>query len=242
MANDWAGTSQPIVPRGGRTGTADGDAVISVMLVDDHDVVRRGLRSIIESHPGWRVSCEATNGREAVALAGRCSPDVVVTDLGLPELNGLETIRRIRQEASAPEVIVFSMYETEFLVREAIAAGARGYVLKSDAARHLTAALEAVAEHRPYFSPAIAVTIRDVLTREGDEERELSPPAPPLTSREREIVQLLVEGKTNREIATTLSISAKTVETHRSTIMRKLGLKSIVALVRYAMRNGITYP
>jgi len=242
MAKDLADTTQPVVPGSGRTGAATRDAVISVMLVDDHDVVRRGLRSIIESHAGWRVSCEATNGREAVAIASGCSPDVVVTDLGLPELNGLETIRRIRQEFPASEVIVFSMYETEFLVREAIAAGARGYVLKSDAARHLTEAIEAVAEHRPYFSPAIAVTIRNVLVGEGDEDRDLSPPSPPLTPREREIVQLLVEGKTNREIATTLSISAKTVETHRSTIMRKLGLKSIVDLVRYAMRNGITYP
>jgi DNA-binding NarL/FixJ family response regulator len=214
----------------------------SILLVDDHDVVRRGLRSIVESHAGWRVVGEATNGREGIAMASKDPPDVIVTDLGLPELNGLEAIRQLRRKVPGAEVLVFSMYETEFLVREAIAAGAKGYVLKSDAARHLTAALESVAEHRPYFSPAVAVTIRDALQSEVDEQGELSPPAPPLSPREREIVQLLAEGKTNREIGATLSISPRTVETHRSAIMRKLGLKSIADLVRYAMRNGAIFP
>jgi DNA-binding NarL/FixJ family response regulator len=241
MPEAWAGNTRPTVARGGRAGAATGNTAISVMLVDDHDVVRRGLRGLVESHPGWSVRCEATNGREAVALARTYTPDVLVTDLGLPELNGLEVIRRIRHELPALEVIVFSMYETEYLVREAIAAGAKGYVLKSDAARHLTAAIESVAVHKPYFSSAIAMTIRDILVREGDEHVDLSPPPPTLTAREREIVQLLAEGNTNREIATALSISAKTVETHRSAIMRKLGLKSIADLVRYAMRNGITF-
>jgi DNA-binding NarL/FixJ family response regulator len=241
MPEAWAGNTRPRVARGGRTGAATGNTAISVMLVDDHDVVRRGLRGLVESHPGWSVRCEAINGREAVAMARTYTPDVLVTDLGLPELNGLEVIRRIRHELPALEVIVFSMYETEYLVREAIAAGAKGYVLKSDAARHLTAAIETVAGHKPYFSSAIAMTIRDILVREGDEHVDLSPPPPTLTAREREIVQLLAEGNTNREIATALSISAKTVETHRSAIMRKLGLKSIADLVRYAMRNGITF-
>src|SRR5262245_61743478 len=117
--------------QGVNAGAAMGDVVTSIMLVDDHDVVRRGLRSIVEAHPGWRVAGEATNGREAVAMIRACPPDVVVTDLGLPELNGLEAIRQFHKEVPAAEVLVFSMYETEFLVREAIAAGARGYVLKS---------------------------------------------------------------------------------------------------------------
>jgi DNA-binding NarL/FixJ family response regulator len=212
------------------------------MLVDDHDVVRRGLRSMIEAHPGWRVCCEASDGRTAVAMVADCSPDVVVTDLGLPEMHGLESIRRIRQASPVSELIVFSMYETEFLIREAIAAGAKGYVLKSDAARDLEAAIESVAAHTPYFSPAIAVTIRGIIASGSDEQSDTSPPGPLLTSREREIVQLLAEGKSNREIAAKLSISAKTVETHRSAIMRKLELNSIVDLVRYAVRNGITQP
>lgn len=237
---DWADNNSPVVPQGRRTVTAAGDARISVMLVDDHDIVRRGLRSMIESHPNWRVSCEATNGREAVSLVSRYLPQVVVTDLGLPELHGLEAIRRIRQESPASEVIVFSMYETEFLVREAIAAGAKGYVLKTDAARNLTEAIESILDQKPYFSSAVAATVWN-LVRHHDEQVDLVASYPVLTSREREIVQLLAEGMTNREIADTLSISTKTVETHRSAIMRKLGLKSIAELVRYAMRNGMTY-
>ena len=210
------------------------------MLIDDHDVVRRGLRSMIEAHPGWHVCGEATDGRAAIAMAAECSPDVVVTDLGLPELHGLESIRRIRQVSPASELIVFSMYETEYLVREAIAAGAKGYVLKSDAARDLEAAIESVAAHAPYFSPAIAITIRGIIGYASDEQGDTNPPGSLLTGREREIIQLLAEGKSNREIAAKLSISAKTVETHRSAVMRKLQLKSIVDLVRYALRNGIT--
>jgi len=211
------------------------------MLVDDHDVVRRGLRGIIESRPGWYVCCEASNGREAVAYAETCCPDVVVIDLGMPELNGLEAIRRIRRAHPTTEVVVFSMYETDLLVREAIAAGAKGYVLKSDGARQLTDAVESVAEHKPFFSPAVSATIRDILVRETAGQDEDRPTGATLTSREREIVQLLTEGKSNREIAVALSISPKTVETHRSTIMRKLGLKSFADLVRYAMRSGITF-
>jgi DNA-binding NarL/FixJ family response regulator len=233
--------TQPTADLGGNVRAVMEDNAISIMLVDDHDVVRRGLRSIVEAHAGWRVKCEATTGREAIELVRTCLPDVVVADLGLPELNGLAAIRRIRQEAPASEVIVFSMYETEFLVRESIAAGARGYVLKSDGARQLTAAIESVLMHKPYFSSSIAATIRDILTRDDDDQVDLAPPAPLLTFREREIVQLLAEGKTNKEIAAALSISAKTVETHRSAIMRKLGLRSLADLVRYALRNGISF-
>jgi len=170
-----------------------------------------------------------------------CAPDVIVTDLGMPEMNGPPAVRRMRLEAPAAEVIIFSIYETEFLVREAIAAGARGYILKSDAARHLTAAIESAAMHQPYFSMAITDKMRDFLVRDGNMQAELVAPAPSLTIREQEIIQLLAEGKTNKEIAAALSISPKTVETHRSAIMRKLGLKSIADLVRYAMRNGILY-
>ena len=236
-----AGNVRPTDCRGGNERGVTGGDAISIMLVDDHDIVRRGLRSLIESHPGWRVSCEATNGREALASLKTCAPDVVVTDLGLPELNGLMLVRKIRRMVPAPEVVIFSMYETEFLVREAIAVGARGYVLKSDAARHLTEAIEAAVLGMPYFSPPIADKIRDILADHGDHQIGPAPAGRSLTFRQQEIIQLLAEGKSNKDIAIALSISVKTVETHRSAIMRNLGFNSIVDLVRYAFENGITH-
>ncbi len=241
MTAGRSGNKRPTDFRGETArGVRRGDA-IDIMLIDDHDIVRRGLRSLIESNSGWRVSCEAATGREALALLKTCHADVVVTDLGLPELNGLMLVRKIRRMVPAPEVVVFSMYETEFLVREVIAMGARGYVLKSDAARHLTEAIEAAVEGKPYVSPTIAVKIRDILADHADHQIGPGPAGRPLTFRQQEIIQLLAEGKSNKEIAIALSISVKTVETHRSAIMRNLGLNSIVDLVRYAVQNGITH-
>jgi DNA-binding NarL/FixJ family response regulator len=215
------------------------------MLADDHEVVRKGLRVMLETREGWRVCGEASNGREAVRLAAELQPDIAVIDLSMPELDGLEATRQIKREAPGTEVLVFTMYDTPRMVREVLAAGARGYVLKSDAVRHLISAVEALSEHKPYFTSAVSESILEGYLQfvSGDDRRSAQAAAGgaphPLTRREREIVQLLAESLTNKEIAARLSISVKTVETHRGAVMRKLGLNSIVELVYYALRNKI---
>ncbi|HWW76629.1 MAG TPA: response regulator transcription factor [Pyrinomonadaceae bacterium] len=216
-----------------------------IMLADDHEVVRKGLRAMLETRKGWEVCGEAATGREAVRLAAELQPDIAVIDLSMPELDGLEATRRIRHEAPGTEVLVFTMYDTPRMVREVLAAGARGYVLKSDAARHLITAVETLSEHKPYFTSAVSESILEGYLQfvSGDEQRSAQRAAGGtpnlLTRREREIVQLLAENLTNKEVAAKLSISVKTVETHRGAIMRKLGLNSIVELVYYALRNKI---
>jgi DNA-binding NarL/FixJ family response regulator len=210
------------------------DKTARLLLVDDHDVVRRGLRALLEERPGWQVVAEATNGRDAVELALKLKPDVVILDMSMPELNGLEATRRIRKELPKTEVLVFTMHESEELMREVLAAGARGYLLKSDAPAHVIAAVETLLRHRPFFTWKVSQALLDRFLTAAD-----SSAAEPLTSREREIVQLLAEGCSNKAIASRLEISVKTVETHRAAVMRKLGLHSIAELVRYAVRNHL---
>ena len=216
-----------------------------IMLADDHEVVRKGLRVMLETREGWSVCGEASNGREAVRLAAELQPDIAVIDLSMPELDGLEATRQIKREAPGTEVLVFTMHDTPRMVREVLAAGARGYVLKSDAVRHLFSAVEALSEHKPYFTSTVSESILEGYLQfvSGDDRRSTQKAAGggpnPLTRREREIVQLLAESLTNKEVAARLSISVKTVETHRGAIMRKLGLNSIVELVYYALRNKI---
>lgn len=212
-------------------------AMVRILVADDHDVVRRGLRDQLSQHEGWEVCGEAGNGREAVNLALKLAPDVAVIDLSMPELNGLEATRQIRRELPRTEVLIFTMHETEHLIREVLAAGARGYVLKSDAGRHLTSAVEALSHRKPFFTATVSEALLEAFLSsakpdEGSVFRTL-------TDREREIVQLLAEGKSNKQIATQLSISVKTVETHRATVMRKLDITSIVELVHYAIRNQL---
>ena len=206
---------------------------VRILLADDHDVVRKGLRGLLEANSTWQVCGEAANGREAVRLAVKLAPDVAVLDLEMPELNGLEATRRIKKELPDLEVIIFTMHETDQLIQEALAAGARGYVLKADAGRYLVEAVEALSRHKPFFTSKASETLLDSFLNTPKKDREGSA----LTDREREIVQLLAEGKVNKEIASTLGISVKTVETHRATIMRKLKMNSIVELVRYAIRH-----
>lgn len=216
-----------------------------IMLADDHEVVRKGLRVMLETRKGWEVCGEAADGREAVRLAAELQPDIAVIDLSMPELDGLEATRQIKREAPGTEVLVFTMYDTPRMVREVLAAGARGYVLKSDATRHLISAVEALSEHRPFFTSTVSESILEdylkFVSGEGQSAAQSTTGgAPnPLTRREREIVQLLAGNLTNKEIAAKLSISVKTVETHRGAIMRKLGLNSIVELVYYALRHKI---
>jgi DNA-binding NarL/FixJ family response regulator len=213
--------------------------VTRIFLADDHDVVRRGLRQLLETRADWNVCGEATNGREAVAMAIELAPDVAVLDVAMPELNGIEATRRLRKELPNTEVLVYSMHDADHFVHDALAAGARGYVLKSDAAEILVAAVESLSMRRPFLSSAVTQSVLDRYLRANERADEAAPPATRLTSREREIVQLLAEGWGYKEVATALSISPKTVETHRTVIMRKLGFHSFAELVRYAVRNGI---
>ncbi len=213
--------------------------MIKILIADDHDVMRRGIRQLLETQPGWEVCGEASNGREAVDLVANLKPHVAIVDIGMPEMNGLEAARAMKKVSPRTEVLIFTMHDTEQLVHEVLSAGARGYVLKSDASRHLINAVEALAEHKPFFTSDVAATILDgYLNVAGGEAQSASV----LTPREREIIQLLAEGKTNKEVANSLGISVKTAETHRAAIMRKLELKSTADLVRYAVRNNIIQP
>jgi DNA-binding NarL/FixJ family response regulator len=212
---------------------------LRILIADDHDVVRRGIKSLIESRAEWQVCDEAHSGREAVAKAEEGKPDIVVLDITMPELNGLEAARRIRKVSPNSEILVLSMHYSDQLIKEVLDAGVRGFVVKSDSDRDLIIALEALANHKPFFTSTATEVMLANIHRPG------SIPAPGqmrnsrLTSREREIVQLLSEGKSSKEVASSLGISVKTAETHRANIMRKLEIHSVSELVRYAVRNQI---
>jgi len=209
-----------------------------ILIADDHDVVRSGLRSILEAHPGWEIVAEAADGKEAIKKALETKPDVAVIDYSLPLLNGIEATRQIRKREPHIEVLIFTMHENEELVRNVLAAGARGYLLKTDAGQHIVAAVEALSRHKPFFTSNVSEAILDsfLRTTKAPEEVQFSRV---ITGREREIIQLLAEGKSNKKISAMLGISVKTVETHRASIMHKLGAKTIVDIVRYAVRNKI---
>jgi DNA-binding NarL/FixJ family response regulator len=209
---------------------------LGIVIVDDHAVVRRGVRALLESQPGWKVLGEAVTGREAVELAKRLQPEVVVMDLSLPELNGLDAARQILRDSPRTEILVLTMHHSEELVRDVLQAGARGYVLKSDADQSLIAAVENLRQHKPFLTSTVTEFVLDDYVHRAGEE-SASPAA--VTPREREIIQLLAEGRSNKETASALGVSVKTVEAHRANIMRKLRLKSVSDLVRYAIRNKI---
>jgi DNA-binding NarL/FixJ family response regulator len=214
---------------------------LRILIVDDHAVVRRGVRSLLESHEGWEVCGEATTGRDAVEQSRTLRPDVVVMDLSLPELNGLDATRQILKDAPGVEVLVLTMHHSEELARDVLRAGARGYILKSDADENLIAAVDTLRQHKPFLTSAVTGFVLDDFVRRGDGgQADLSPVG--VTSREREIIQLLAEGRSNKEAASTLGISVKTIEAHRSNIMRKLRLRTVSDLVRYAIRNKIVQP
>jgi DNA-binding NarL/FixJ family response regulator len=209
---------------------------LHIIIVDDHAIVRRGVRVLLESQPGWEVTGEAATGREAVDLAKRLQPDVVVMDVSLPELNGLDATRQILKETPRTEVLVLTMHHSEELARNVLQAGARGYVLKSDADQSLIAAVESLRQHKPFLTSTVTeFVLDDYLHRKQEGSASLAA----VTPREREIIQLLAEGKSNKETAAALTVSVKTVEAHRANIMRKLRLRSLSDLVRYAIRNKI---
>jgi two-component system response regulator NreC len=206
---------------------------IRILLADDHGVVRQGFRRILEAQPDLEIVGEAANGREAVELAALLKPDVVVMDVAMPELNGIEATRRVVEESPRTRVLALSMHKDSVYVREILRAGAVGYLLKDSIDADLLAAVKSVARGEGYLSPGVA---NAVLT---DYRQHVTDPIDLLTSREREVLQLIAEGRTNKEIATGLNLSVYTVDAHRGRIMEKLNLHSVGELVRFAVRKGL---
>jgi DNA-binding NarL/FixJ family response regulator len=216
---------------------------LRILIADDHDLMRRGLRTLLETHPGWTICAEANTGRDAVAKAEELRPDIVIMDITMPELNGVEAARRILKSSPSTEILILSVHHSDQLIREILAAGVRGYIVKSDSDRDLVVAVEALSNHKPFFTPRATELMLNGLDSRGSGPAGLPQNlSDRLTSREREIVQLLSEGKSSKEVASDLSISVKTAETHRANIMRKLEIHSVSELVRYAVRNQIIEP
>lgn len=215
---------------------------LSILIADDHDVVRRGMKSLLQAHPGWEVTAEAANGREAIELARKLKPNVAVLDVTMPEVGGLDATRQILKSVPRVEILILTMHDSEELVREVLDAGARGYVLKTDTGRDLVKAVEAVSEHKPFFTSKISEIVLDGFLKRDREPGPVKVRTSALTSRELEVIHLLADGKSNKEVAVALGISTKTAEAHRINIMRKLSLHSIAEVVRYAIRNQLLAP
>jgi DNA-binding NarL/FixJ family response regulator len=220
--------------------------MLRILIADDHEVARQGIRALLEAHSGWEVCAEAKDGREAVELASSTNPHLILLDVGMPNLNGLEAARQILARFPDIPILILTMHDSDQVVREVLRAGARGFLLKSDAGRDLVAAVEALQLHRTFFTTRVSQMVLDgFLDRDVSEsryagtEKKEDETAAILTGREREVIQLLAEGKTSKEVAVALHLSVKTAETHRTNLMRKLGLHSVADLTRYAVRNGI---
>ena len=212
-------------------------SALRILIADDHEVARNGIRCVLESHAGWEVCGEATDGREAVERVGRLKPDVLLLDIGMPNLNGLDATRQILAMMPEARILILTVHDSEQVVREVLAAGARGFLLKSDAGRDLLAAVEALQHRRTFFTPKVAQMMLDGYLRPHEESD--APAQCVLTPREREVIQLVAEGKTTKEVATALCLSVKPAETHRTNLMRTLNLHSVADITLYAIRNGI---
>jgi len=212
---------------------------LRILIADDHDLLRRGVKTLLLSHPGWEICGEAKTGREAVTKAEELKPDIVVLDISMPDLNGVEAAKRIRKASPGTEILILSMHYSDQLIREIVEAGIRGYIVKSDSDRDLVIAVETLSRHKPFFTPQATEVILGSFNTGGPVKEVPELVSQRLTSREREIVQLLAEGKSSKEVASSLGISVKTAETHRANVMRKLELHSVSELVRYAVRNQI---
>jgi DNA-binding NarL/FixJ family response regulator len=216
-------------------------ANLRLLVADDHDVVRKGVRTLLEEQPGWEVAAEAADGREAVEKAKLVQPDVTILDLSMPELNGLEAAKEILKSVPT-KVLILTMYDSDPLIRQTLEAGARGYLLKSDAGRDLVSAVDALRRNKTFFTPKVAqMVLEGYLGRPTKENEDENPRKNGLrlTARQKQILQLLAEGKSSKEVAVALNISVKTAETHRANIMRRLDCHSVTELVRYAIRNHI---
>jgi DNA-binding NarL/FixJ family response regulator len=206
---------------------------LKLLVADDHEIVRKGVRCLLEAQPGWQVMAEASNGREAVEQAKRLKPDVAVLDIGMPSLNGLEAARQMLKNDPHIKIVILTMHDSDNLIREVLKVGARGYVAKSHAIRDLVTAINAVRSGVTFFTAKVAeVVLEGYLDKSGATDIRLTP-------RQREIIQLLAEGRGNKEIAVALGLSVKTAETHRANIMRRLNCHSVSEIVRYAVRNNI---
>lgn len=212
---------------------------VRILIADDHDLMRRGVRTLLEPHPGWEICGEATTGREAVAKAEELKPNIVILDISMPDLNGVDAAKRIKKASPDTEVLIFSAHYSDQLIREILEAGVRGYIVKSDSDRDLVIAVESLAKKKPFFTSRATEVMLTSFSDGGPKQDVSEPLRDRLTTREREIVQLLAEGKSSKEVASSLNISVKTAETHRANIMRKLELHSVSELVRYAVRNQI---
>jgi DNA-binding NarL/FixJ family response regulator len=205
-----------------------------ILIADDHDVVRAGVRTILQSQPGWEVVAEASDGKEAIDKALATRPDVAVLDFSLPAVNGVEATRQIRARVPGIEVLIFTMHDTDALVRDVLEAGARGFLLKSDAGQFLISAVESLAAHKPFFTGKVSEALLEHFLSKGPRACDGA-----LTPREKSVVQLVAEGRPNRVIAEILSISLKTVEMHRAAALKKLNADSTAALIRYAIKNKL---
>ncbi len=229
--------TSPIESRDAISGTGK-STTIRVLIADDHEIVRRGIRAVVESRSGWQIVAETNDGKEALDLAVAHKPDIAIIDYSIPSMNGAQVTRRIRSESPGTQVLIFTMHESDVLVREVLTAGARGFLLKSDADRQLLAALDALSRRQPYFTGRINESLLKLYLSQPAEQGEVQI----LTPREREVVQLIAEGHSSKEASRILDISLKTVETHRSAAMHKLNLDTTAALVRYAIRNKLVEP
>jgi DNA-binding NarL/FixJ family response regulator len=212
---------------------------VRILIADDHDLMRRGVRTLLEPHPGWEICGEATTGREAVAKAEQLKPNIVILDISMPDLNGVDAAKRIKKVSPDTEVLIFSAHYSDQLIREILEAGVRGYIVKSDSDRDLVIAVESLAKKKPFFTSRATEVMLTSFSDGGPKQDPSEPLRDRLTTREREIVQLLAEGKSSKEVASSLNISVKTAETHRANIMRKLQIHTVSELVRYAIRNQI---
>ena len=216
-------------------------APVRLLIADDHEIVRRGLRTVLETRQGWVVVAEASDGREALEKAEKFNPHVTILDISMPSMNGLEAARQIQKRVPDTKILILSVHDSDPLIQRVLESGARGYLLKSDAVRDLVTAVEALLSNKTFYTRRVEQVVLDgylaKTTGVGDDGRDED--ALTLTARQREIVQLLAEGKSSKEVATELEISVKTAETHRANIMRRLECHSVTELVRYAVRNHI---